>query len=66
MAGKNVQKKVDFHLKKGALHEELHMAPGKKIPESVLRSKLAQAKRTGNVKEEKRIVFAENFGHKKK
>lgn len=65
-AGKNIQKHVDFHLKKGALHKELHIAAGKHIPESTLSKDLKKAKKSGNVTEERRIVFAENFGHKKK
>jgi hypothetical protein len=49
---------------RGELHKELHVAPGKKIGHARLASALATAKREGNVKEEKQIVFAENFGRK--
>lgn len=50
---------------RGLLHKELGVAPGKKIPKAKIRADLAKAKRTGNVAEEKRDVFAENFGHPK-
>ncbi len=51
---------------RGLLHEALHIAKGKKIPGSKLKSALKTAKKTHNVKEEREIVFAENFGKKKK
>lgn len=50
---------------KGLLHKDLGIPEGKKIPGKVLSSALRAAKKSGNVKEEKRVVFAENFGHKK-
>lgn len=49
---------------RGLLHKELGVPQGKKIPKAKIRADLAKAKRTGNVAEEKRDVFAENFGHK--
>lgn len=49
---------------RGELHRELGVPQGKKIPKAKIRADLAKAKRTGNVAEEKRDVFAENFGHK--
>lgn len=60
MAGINIHKKVEFHLKKGALHSELHVASGKKIPVAELEAKKASAKRTGNTTLEKRVTFALN------
>jgi hypothetical protein len=55
-----------IHIKHpGALHKELHVPEGQHIPVKELHSKLASAKKSGNVKLEKRLVFAENFGHKK-
>lgn len=50
---------------KGLLHKQLGMPEGKKIPRSMLRSKLKQAKKEHNVKLERRLVFALNFGKKK-
>lgn len=58
-----------IHIKKsheGKLHKSLH-ASGK-IPSSELESRLAAAKKSGNVKLEKELVFAENarkWNHKK-
>jgi hypothetical protein len=60
MAGINIHKKVVFHLKKGALHSELHMKPGAKIPLAKLEKEKASAKRTGNTTLEKRTTFAIN------
>ena len=55
-----------IHIKHpGALHAELHVPEGQHIPVKELASKLKSAKKSGNVKLERRIVFAENFGHKK-
>ena len=47
---------------RGLLHAELHVPRGKKIPKKKVRADLAKAKRTGNVAEERRDVFALNFG----
>jgi hypothetical protein len=55
-----------IHIKeknKGALHRDMHVPQGRKIPKSAIRSKLAHDKATHNVKGEKRDVFALNFGH---
>lgn len=63
----NIQHDVDKHLniKKGALHKELGIPDKQHIPEATLSTDLAKAKKDGNTTEEKRIVFAENFGKKK-
>ena len=45
---------------KGLLHKDLGVSKGKKIPASKLSKAKTKAKKTGNVAEEKRIVFAEN------
>jgi len=63
MAGVNIHKKVEFHLKHNALHNELHIKPGKKIPVSELEKKKASAKKSGNTKLEKRVTFALNARH---
>ena len=63
----NIQKKVEFHLKKGSLHTAMGIKQGKKIPASKLRTELAHAKATHNTKLEKKVVFAINarkFKHK--
>jgi hypothetical protein len=52
-----------IHIKKsheGRLHKSLHASTSKKIPSSELESRLAAAKRSGNTKLEKELVFAEN------
>lgn len=46
-----------MHMKKGALHESLHVKEGKKIPES----KLKKAENSKNPKERKRAVLAETL-----
>ncbi len=46
-----------MHMKKGALHESLHVKEGKKIPES----KLKKAEHSKNPKERKRAVLAETL-----
>ena len=53
MAKKPIQIKV---ANKGKLHEDLGVAPGKKIPVK----KMEAAKATAPPAEKKRIVFAEN------
>lgn len=55
-----------IHIKpshKGLLHKELGVKEGHKIPKKAIAKDLAKAKASGNVAEEKRDVFAENFGH---
>lgn len=52
-------------IKRGALHKELGVPEGEKIGEKRLNAAKANAKKTGDTKEMKRVVFAENFGHKK-
>ena len=49
---------------KGLLHKELGVKPGKKIGAKKLASAKARAERTHNTTLEKRVVFAQNFGHK--
>jgi len=64
MAGPiNIHRHVEQHapfgkIKKGALHSELHMKQGQKIPAAKLEREKAIAKRTGNVTLEKRVTFA--------
>jgi hypothetical protein len=50
---------------RGLLHEELGVKKGQKIPKKRIRADLKKAKRSGNVAEERRDVFALNFGHKR-
>ena len=56
------------HIKKGALHRDMGIAPGKKIPLDALRAKLRKDKADHNVKGIRRDVFALNaktkFHHK--
>lgn len=59
----NIQKHVDFHIKKGALHASMHIKPGKKIPVSALMHEKAVAKKTHNVTLERRVQFALNMAH---
>lgn len=49
---------------RGLLHAELDVSPKKKIPRGKIRKNLAKAKRAGNVAQERRDVFALNFGKK--
>lgn len=52
-----------MHMKKGALHESLHVQEGKKIPES----KIKKAEHSKNPTLRKRAVLAETLkGFKKK
>lgn len=44
----------------GALHRQLGVSEGSKIPTSKLSAAKARAKRTGNTKLMRRITFAEN------
>lgn len=53
-----------IHVKKGALHKDMGIPQGQKIPRSAIRSKLARDKADHNVKGERRDVFALNFGKK--
>ncbi len=59
----NAQGKVEFHLRKNALHSELGIKSGEKIPSELLATKLAAAKKSGNTILEKRIIFAQNAKH---
>ncbi len=51
-----------MHMKKGALHEEMHIPKGKKIPEK----KLEKAEHSKNPKLAKRARLAETLKHLKK
>lgn len=60
------QRKSGIHIKsskEGSLHKAMGISEDKKIPESKLKSEVASAKRSGNVAEEKKAVFAENARH---
>lgn len=59
MAEKFIQK---MHMKKGALHKELGVPSGKKIP----KKKLEKAEHSKNPLERKRAVLAETLGKMKK
>jgi len=59
MAKKFIQ---EMHMKKGALHKELHVPEGKKIPEK----KLEKATHSKNPTERKRAVLAETLKSFKK
>ena len=59
MAEKWIQK---AHIKKGALHKELGVPAGKKIP----KKKLEKAEHSKNPLERKRAVLAETLGKMKK
>ena len=45
---------------KGLLHKKLGLSPGKKIPSVTLSSAKSKAKKSGNVKLEREVVFAQN------
>lgn len=47
----------DMHMKKGALHESLHVPKGKKIPEA----KLEKAEHSKNPTLKKRAILAETL-----
>lgn len=53
------KKPLELHLKKGALHKELGVPQGKKIPHG----KLEKALSGGSPLEKKRAQFAENASH---
>lgn len=50
---------------RGLLHEHLGIKQGQKIPKKKIRADLKKAKKSGNVAEERRDVFALNFGKRK-
>lgn len=50
---------------KGLLHEDMNIPEGEKIPRKKLQMFGKKAKREGNTAEEKRVIFAENFGKKR-
>jgi len=49
-----------FKLQPGVLHEKLDIPAGNKIPLSVLRRKLSDAKREGDLKFQREVQFALN------
>jgi hypothetical protein len=49
---------------RGLLHAELGVPSGQKIGAAKLSAAKGRAKRTGNATLMKRVVFAQNFGHK--
>lgn len=53
------KKPMNIKVKKGALHKELGVPKGKKIPEA----KLKKAEKSSNPLTRKRAVFAENAKH---
>lgn len=53
------------HIKKGALHKDMGIPKGEKIPRGKIRSKLARDKAHHNVKGERRDLFALNMGKAK-
>jgi hypothetical protein len=57
--------KTKIHIKpknRGALHRDMGVPQGQKIPKNKIRAKLAHDKAAGNAKGVKRDVFALNFG----
>ena len=50
---------------RGMLHHALGVPEGEKIGAGRLMAAKAKAKRAGNGKLRKEVVFAQNFGHKK-
>ena len=52
----------DMHMKKGALHRELHVSEGKKIPED----KIEKASHSSNLKLAKRANLAKTLGKLRK
>jgi len=50
----------------GALHRELHVKEGEKIPKAKLAKGLKRAKKTGNTKLEKRINLAKTLSGMRK
>lgn len=53
------------HIKKGALHKDMGIPQGKRIPRGKIRSKLAHDKKEHNVKGIRRDTFALNMGKAK-
>jgi len=55
-------------VKKGLLHKKMGISEGKKISSSSLSKEKSKAKKSGNTKLEKEVVFAQNarkWNHKK-
>jgi hypothetical protein len=59
-AQKDKSGKLTFKVKKGLLHEKMGIAPDKKIKEKSLNKEENTAKKDGDVKLEKEVVFAKN------
>lgn len=71
MGGTVCKKKAGGKLKisithPGALHKEMGVPKGDKIPMGALKSEKAKAKKTGNAKLMKQVTFAENARNWKK
>lgn len=60
------RKKMNLKIKKGALHKELGVPAGEKIPAKKMAAAKKKAKATGNTKLAKRVQFAENASKWKK
>ena len=60
------RKKMDIKVKKGALHKELGVKEGTKIPAKKMAAAKKKAKATGDTKLAKRVQFAENAAKWKK
>jgi hypothetical protein len=57
---------MSIHIKKsreGLLHKKMHKKAGAPIPVEELHKALAAAKRSGDVKKERELVFAINARH---
>ena len=54
------RKKMNLKLKAGALHKQLGVKQGEKIPAKKMAAAKKKAKATGNKKLAKRVQFAEN------
>jgi hypothetical protein len=50
---------------KGLLHKKMGVPEGTTLKASALEAKKKSAKKSGNVKLEREVVFAQNFRHKK-
>ena len=63
MENKYLEKIASIHIKpgnKGLLHKKMGIDEGSKIADTALRTEEKKAKKSGNTKLEKEVVFAEN------
>lgn len=60
---KNMQGKVQFHLKEGTLHRAMGVKAGQKIPVSALDREKAIAKHKHDTTLERKVQFALNARH---